>query len=197
MALTQGNYLGDWLINEFEAPDYCRSEVTVLVPSDMESGCVLGVESTFSKYAAYNNSDPSAAAAILVGALQAKDAVTVTSITDSSNTATIVFPVNHGLVNGDIIKISGATVDTDLNGNYSFTKTSATQGTVTSASVTDQAYTETTLRVQKLNQLASVLVRGPATVSKSGLNWGTSDGTGITAGLADLLALGIVAREGV
>lgn len=44
-----------------------------------------------------------------------------------------------------------------------------------------------------------VLVRGPAVVSKSGLTWKTGESTSddIPEGLADLLALGIVAREGV
>lgn len=197
MALNQGNYLGDWLIDEFGAPEYCRSELTVLATASLPSGQVLGTESTFSKYAPYDNSDPAAAAAILISPIIVCNAVAVTSITDSSNTATIVFPASHGLITGDIIKISGATVDTDLNKNYTFTKVDAVTGTVTSASVTDQAYTETTLRVTKLNHNATCLVRGPAVVGKGGLNWGTSDSTGITAGLADLLALNIVAREGV
>jgi hypothetical protein len=101
------------------------------------------------------------------------------------------------LITGDIVKISGATVDTDVNGNYSVTVTTTTVFTITSASVTDATYTESTLRVTKLNRKAAVLARGPATVSKAGLNWGTSDATGITAGLADLKLLGIIAREGV
>lgn len=43
-----------------------------------------------------------------------------------------------------------------------------------------------------------VIVRGPVTVSKAGLTWHTdNDATDKTNGLADLLALGIVAREGV
>jgi len=43
-----------------------------------------------------------------------------------------------------------------------------------------------------------ILRRGPAVVSKAGLTWGSAnDSTDITHGLADLLALGIVAREGV
>lgn len=45
---------------------------------------------------------------------------------------------------------------------------------------------------------AVAIVRGPATVSKAGLTWHTdNDATDIANGLADLLALGIVAREGV
>jgi hypothetical protein len=43
-----------------------------------------------------------------------------------------------------------------------------------------------------------IIARGPATVSKAGLTWAAAnDATDITNGLADLLALGIVAREGV
>lgn len=43
-----------------------------------------------------------------------------------------------------------------------------------------------------------ILKRGPAIVSKAGLTWHTdNDDTDKANGLADLLALGIVAREGV
>lgn len=38
---------------------------------------------------------------------------------------------------------------------------------------------------------ARVLRRGPAIVNGNDLGWGANDGTGITAGKADLLALGI------
>lgn len=45
---------------------------------------------------------------------------------------------------------------------------------------------------------AVAIVRGPCTVSKAGLTWhADNDATDITNGLADLLALGIVAVEGV
>lgn len=70
---------------------------------------------------------------------------TITSITDSSNTATIVIP-NHGLRPNNGITISGATVDSDLNGTYSVVAVSdANTFTITTASVTDAAYTESTL----------------------------------------------------
>ncbi len=44
-----------------------------------------------------------------------------------------------------------------------------------------------------------VLVRGPAVISKAGLTWKTGESTvdDIPEALAELLALGIVAREGV
>lgn len=198
MSLNEQQYLGDWLKEEF-CMNYCREEVTVLVDADRPSGQVLGVESVFSKYAPYDNSNPAAASAVLIEAQALAEAKTVTSIVDLVNTATVTTTSPHGLVTGDIVKISGATVDTDLNGNYSVTVSSTTVFTVTSASVSDATYTEATLRVTKLNRKASVLKRGPAIISSSGLNWGASDGTGITAGLADLAALTppIIAREGV
>jgi hypothetical protein len=194
-ALSQPQYIGDWL--KFEEDNrFCRDVVTVLVSADLPSGQVLGVESTFSKYAPYDNSNPSAASAILIEPQVTEDAKTVTSITDATNTATVVFPDPHGLAVGDIIKVSGATVDTDLNGNYAVaTVASATSITFTTANVTDAAYTETTLRITKLNHEAAVIVRGPAQINPAGLNWGTSDGTGVTAGLADLKALNIIALE--
>jgi hypothetical protein len=43
-----------------------------------------------------------------------------------------------------------------------------------------------------------IIARGPVTVVKSGLTWGSAnDATDVTHGYADLLTLGIVAREGV
>lgn len=41
----------------------------------------------------------------------------------------------------------------------------------------------------------AVLVRGPAIVKNSMLDWGSSDGTAITAGIADLLALNILVQQ--
>lgn len=193
--LAQPKVLGDWLKWE-EENLYCRDVVTVLVPADMPSGQVLGVESVFSKYAAYDNSNPAAAAAILLHRLAAKTAMTVTSIVDAANVSTVTTPTPHGLVVGDIVKVSGATGDTDLNANQSVVSVpTSTTFTIASASVTDATYTETTLRITKLNQQATVIVRGPAEINTTGLNWGTSDGTGVTAGLADLKLLNIIVKE--
>lgn len=44
------------------------------------------------------------------------------------------------------------------------------------------------------DQLAAVIVRD-AEVHSAGLLWGTNDGAGITAGKADLLALGVIVRD--
>lgn len=197
MSLNEQQYQGDWLKSEEAAPNYCREEVTVLIDADRPTGQVLGIESTFSKYAPYDNSNPAAAAAILIENQALAEALLVTSIVDATNTATVTTTTPHGLVTGDIVKISGGTVDTDINGNYSVTVTTTTAFTVTSANVTDATYTEATLRVTKLNRKAAVLVRGPAIITSAGLNWGSSDATGITAGLADLKLLGIIARDGV
>lgn len=79
--------------------------------------------------------------------------ITLTSIVDSSNTATVTTASAHGLPNisvnsvGYKITISGATVDSDLNGTY-FVQTipSTTTFTITTASVTDDTYTESTLK---------------------------------------------------
>jgi len=40
---------------------------------------------------------------------------------------------------------------------------------------------------------ARVMTRGPATVNRNDLDWGTNDAAGITAGRVDLLAIGIKA----
>lgn len=74
--------------------------------------------------------------------------VTLTQIVDSVSTATITFSGAHGLSPGDYITISGATVDTDLNGSYTVaTVGSSTTLTITTANVTDATYTDATLVV--------------------------------------------------
>jgi len=188
--------LGDWL--KFEEDNrYSRDVKTVLATADLPSGQVLGTESTFSKSAPYDNSNPAAATCILVEPVVCEPAQKVTSITNLSTTGTIVFPEPHGLAVGDVVKVSGATVDTDLNCNSAVaTVADGVTCTITTASVSNAAYTEATLRVTKLNHEAAVLVRGPALISKNGLNFGASDSTGITAGLADLKLLGIIELEG-
>lgn len=121
MALTEGKYLGDWLVEEFGAPNHCREEVTIKSgEGELASGTVLAVDGT--EYVAFEDDTDTPAAGVLIIAVDA---------------------------------------------------TSAAKASV-------------------------ALVRGPAVVSKSGLAWHTdNDATDKTNGLADLLALGIVAREGV
>jgi len=124
MALTQGNYQGDWLLHEFGAPNHCRKEVTIKIGEDLVSGTVLAEDS---------GGDGSWVA-----------------FEDDTDTPALGILLN----------------DCDA--------TSAAQTNV------------------------PVICRGPVTVSKAGLTWhADNDGTDITNGLADLLALGIVAVEGV
>jgi len=199
-VLTQGNYLGDWLVDEFGAPDYCRAVKNVLVDEDLPSGMCLGVHTLTPALYPYDNSAPAAVTGILINGLTANDPMKVTSITDAANTATVVTPENHGLVTGDIIKVTGATVDTDLNGFYAVTVTGVKGFTFTSANVTDAAYTEATLRIQKVNQPAACLVRGPAVISAGGLGWAAACGsTEKAAGIVDIKALSptIAVLEGV
>ncbi len=74
--------------------------------------------------------------------------VTPTQIVDSSNTSTVTTSADHGLQVGNLVTISGATIDADLNGTYVIqTVPSTTTFTVTTASVTDATYNENTLRV--------------------------------------------------
>jgi hypothetical protein len=73
---------------------------------------------------------------------------TLTSIADSANTGTVTTSTAHGLSVGNKVTVSGATVDTDLNGTYVIqTVGSTTTFTITTASVTDATYTEATLAV--------------------------------------------------
>lgn len=51
-VLTQGNYPGDWLIEEFAAPNYCREEYTLASGQNLKTGTVvaLGAGTTVSAW---------------------------------------------------------------------------------------------------------------------------------------------------
>jgi hypothetical protein len=200
-VLTQGNNLADWLVEEFGAPNYCRAEKVVLVDADMPSGMPLGVHTLTPALYPYNDSAPAAVTGININALLVKDLMPITSATEAAETTTIVFPGHHGLIVGDIIKITGATVDLDLNGFYAVaTAADAHTITIATANVADAAYTEATLRVTKVNQPAAVFVRGPAVISAGGLTWAAACGSAqIAAGIVDIKALSpaITVLEGV
>jgi len=69
----------------------------------------------------------------------------LTSIVDSSNTATVTTAVAHGLSIGNRVQITGVTTDVDLNGIYVVvTAPTDTTFTITTASVTDGTYDGTT-----------------------------------------------------
>lgn len=54
-ALTEGNYPGDFLIDEFGAPNFCRAEGTLASGQDLKAGTVLGANGT--TYSAYIDDD--------------------------------------------------------------------------------------------------------------------------------------------
>jgi hypothetical protein len=119
MALTEGKYPGDWLKEEYGAPNYCRKEITVKSGQNLVSGQVLAADG--SDQTAFEDDTATPATGILVFAVDASD----------------------GALPGVMI------------------------------------------------------CRGPVIVNKEQLTWHTdNDATDITNGLADLLALGIVAAEG-
>lgn len=71
---------------------------------------------------------------------------TLTSIVVSTNTATATTSTNHGLAVGNRVSVRGATVDTDLNGDYIVaTVPSATTFTFTTANVANATYTDATM----------------------------------------------------
>lgn len=77
-----------------------------------------------------------------------RTASTLTNIVDSSNTSTVTTSAAHGLSVGNEVVITGATVDTDLNGTYRIaTVPSTTTFTITTSGVTDATYNESTLVV--------------------------------------------------
>ena len=123
MALSQGNYQGDWLLHEFGAPNHCRKEITIKSGEDLVSGQVVAVDvGGDGSYVAFEDDTDTPAAGILLNDCDASAAA----------------------------------------------------------------------------KTATIIVRGPCTVSKGGLTWAAAnDATDILNGLADLLALGIVAVEGV
>lgn len=71
---------------------------------------------------------------------------TLTNIVVSSNTATVTTASAHFLYTGARVTISGATVDTDLNGTYTvLSSASSTTFTFTTANVSNATYNEATL----------------------------------------------------
>jgi hypothetical protein len=72
----------------------------------------------------------------------------LTSIVDAANTATVTTSTAHGLSAGNLVTISGATADTDLNGSYYVQAVgSATTFDITTANVTDTTYNSAPLAV--------------------------------------------------
>ncbi len=71
---------------------------------------------------------------------------TLTSIVVLTNTGTVTTSTAHGLAVGNLVTVSGATVDTDLNGTY-FIQTvgSTTTFTITTSAVSNATYTDATL----------------------------------------------------
>jgi hypothetical protein len=74
-------------------------------------------------------------------------AATLTSIAVAANVGTVTTSADHGLAVGHWITVSGATVDTDLNGTYKVASVpTSTTFTIATASVGNATYTDTTLR---------------------------------------------------
>jgi hypothetical protein len=68
----------------------------------------------------------------------------LTSIVDSSNTATVTTAVDHGLLVGNRVQIFGVTTDVDLNATYVVASVPTTATfTITTANVTDGTYNGT------------------------------------------------------
>jgi hypothetical protein len=68
---------------------------------------------------------------------------TLTNIVVSANVGTVTTSAAHGLYVGARVTITGATVDTDLNGTYTVRSvTSSTAYTITTAAVADATYTD-------------------------------------------------------
>ena len=81
--------------------------------------------------------------------------VTLTSIVDSANTATVTTVGNHGLLPGNIIIVEGVSTDTDLNGTYNIqTVGSPTTFTITTANVSDGTYNGSNNPLMNVNTTA-------------------------------------------
>mgnify|MGYP001566209667 CR=1 FL=1 len=197
-TLTERAYLGDWLMDEYGAPNHCREEINVLAPVDIDSGSVIGLATTLTTYyvpydntGGANTGKAAAASGVLISSITAEASMTA-SIVDLANVGTGTTTENHLLAVDDVIEVTGGT-DAELNVYATIVSVpTAKTFTIATANVTDATYAVT---IRKLNQAAVALKRGPATVAN--LDWGTSDATGITAGEAELVALGIIVREEV
>jgi hypothetical protein len=81
---------------------------------------------------------------------------TLTNIAVSSNTATVTTVAAHGLYVGARVTVSGATVDSDLNGSYTvLTIPTSTTYTFTTAAVSDATYVEATLIISTSETLTT------------------------------------------
>lgn len=90
---------------------------------------------------------------------------TLTSIVVLTNAATVTTATAHGAWIGMRVKAYGATVDTDLNGDYTIlTVPSSTTYTFTTASVANATYTESTLTVSTVNPLTTAPIWGLASL---------------------------------
>ncbi len=77
---------------------------------------------------------------------QKRSTSSLTSIAVSTNVGTVTTAAAHGLYIGARVTISGATVDTDLNGTYIVATVPTDETyTIATASVADATYTESTL----------------------------------------------------
>lgn len=87
-----------------------------------------------------------------------KAATTITNIVVSANTATATVPA-HGFAKGWRFTITGATVDTDLNGTYTIlTVADANTFTFTTASVANATYTDAGLVITTYEPITSASV---------------------------------------
>lgn len=105
------------------------------------------------------------------------------------------------LANGDrsleqVVVVSGQNLPANAvvgkvtaSGKYAVYANGASDGTEVAAGVLVAAVDASSA------DAPGVIVARDAELKSSGINWGASDGTGITAGTADLLALGIVIRS--
>lgn len=88
-----------------------------------------------------------------------REATTLTSIAVATNVGTVTTSSAHGLYVGARVIITGATVDTDLNGTYTVaTVGSTTTYTIATTAVADATYTESTLVVSTSYPLLTAAV---------------------------------------
>jgi hypothetical protein len=115
--------------------------VTTAISPPKEAWCqLIAYSGSNPEYVGWARSTQPVPTVALVGALG------FVSITNSSTTATVAWTA-HGLATGNRVVVSGASVDTDLNGSYVIIVTGADAFTFTTASVGNAAYTEATLAI--------------------------------------------------
>lgn len=107
-----------------------------------------------------------------IATFQRRSDSTLTNIVVLTNVGTVTTAGAHGLYIGARVTISGASVDTDLNANYTVaTVPSSTTYTIATASVGNATYTESTLVIATNSPMTTLARWGIEILTYNGSNY--------------------------